>query len=73
MTSGHQGLGAGIQNGGLIQPIFPVKVRNITGLAEAIHAKRHHLLPTHGPKPGMRRRVAIQHCHHGGARGQRRQ
>ena len=73
MTSRHQCLGASIQNGGLIQPIFPVKIRNIPGLAEAVHAKRHDLLPPDGPKPPMGGGVAIQHRHHGGARGQRRQ
>ena len=69
MTSRNQSLGAGIQNGGLIQPVFPVKVGDVTCLAEAVHAKRHHLLPAHRTKPGMGRRVAIQHCHHGSVRG----
>ena len=59
--SRNQSLGRGIQNGGLIQPIFAVEVGDIARLAEAVHAKRHHLLPAHGPKPGMGGGVAIQY------------
>ena len=41
--------------------VVPVKVRDLAGLPEMLHAKRPHPMAVDGAKPSARRRVAIEH------------